>query len=334
MSALGERLLAGLVDGRLHSGEELAAQLDVTRTTIWNLVGELRDKGVDVESVDRRGYRLPGPVELLDAAPMRAAAGALGIALPEDLVVAFEVDSTNTALFDAAPLAGAEPRVLIAELQLAGRGRRGRSWLAPFGSGLTFSIGWSFVDTPPDFPALTLALGVAVVRELHAIGARAVGLKWPNDIVTADGKLGGLLTQARQESGAAAYAVAGLGLNVSLPEHVRARVVESGGVAPIDLGSCVDSPPSRNALAARLVNGLVTAFAEFGRSGFTTFVEDWHEFDRLRGHAVRIEQAHGHRDGIVRGIDRDGALLLESAGAIDRIVAGDVRVRPTPESAA
>jgi BirA family biotin operon repressor/biotin-[acetyl-CoA-carboxylase] ligase len=334
MSAMLERLLAHLVDGRLHSGEELAAQLDVTRTTIWNLVGELRDKGVDVASVDRRGYRLPEPVELLDADAMRAAAAELGMPLPRDLAVAFAVDSTNVELFDAAPHAHPEPRILFAELQLAGRGRRGRSWLAPFGSGLTFSIGWSFVDTPPDFSALTLALGVAVVRELSRIGARGIGLKWPNDLVATGGKLGGLLTQARQESGAATYAVVGLGLNVSLSERVRAQVVESGGVAPIDLGSCSDSLPSRNALAARLVSGLVRALEEFGRTGFTTFIDDWREFDRLRGQAVRIEQAHGPRDGVVRGIDRDGALLLESAGAVSRIVSGDVRVRLVPDTAA
>jgi BirA family biotin operon repressor/biotin-[acetyl-CoA-carboxylase] ligase len=334
MSALAARLLSRLADARLHSGEELAAELQVTRTTVWNLVGELRDKGIDVDSIDRRGYRLPAPVELLDATTMRAAAAARGVALPADLTVAFELESTNTELFDA-KRAQPGPSVLFAELQRAGRGRRGRSWLAPFGSGLTFSIGWPYVDTPPDFSALTLALGVAIVRELRSAGARAVGLKWPNDIVTADGKLGGLLTQARQESGAAAYAVAGLGLNISLPEGIRTRVVESGGIAPVDLRSAMDSLPSRNALAARLVHALVAAFAEVGRTGFATFIDDWHEFDRLRGHAVHIEQAHGPRDGIVRGIDRDGALLLESAaGAVDRILSGDVRVRLTPECSA
>jgi BirA family biotin operon repressor/biotin-[acetyl-CoA-carboxylase] ligase len=335
MSALAARLLARLADGRLHSGEELAGELDVTRTTVWNLVGELREKGVDVESVDRRGYRLPAAVELLDAAAMRAAAAAGGWTLPAALVVAFEVDSTNTELFAPASSVPAEPRVLFAELQRAGRGRRGRSWHAPFGSGLTFSIGWPFVDTPPDFPALTLALGVAVARGLRAAGARGVGLKWPNDIVTADGKLGGLLTEARQESGASAYSVAGLGLNLSLPQGAARLVVESGGVMPADLQSCMDMLPSRNALAARLVHSLVDAFEQFGRSGFAAFIDDWRELDRLRGCQVRIEQARGVREGTVRGIDPDGALLLESAtGAVERIVSGDVRVRISPERGA
>ena len=334
MSALGERLLASLIDGRLHSGEELAAQLSVTRTTVWNLVGDLRGRGIEIASIDRRGYRLPAPVELLDAGAMRAAAAEFGATLPDGLEIAFEVDSTNTQLFDATPVLPGEPRVLFAELQTAGRGRRERSWLAPFGSGLTFSVGWSFADTPPDFPALTLALGVAVVRQLRAAGATDVGLKWPNDIVAVAGKLGGLLTQVKQESGGPAYVVAGLGLNVALPEPVRARILAAGGAAPVSLGSCADALPSRNALAARLVHGLVAALAEFSRTGFATFAAEWVAFDRLQGHSVRVEQAHGHRDGVVRGIDRDGALLLETAETVERILSGDIRVRRLEETGA
>ena len=334
MSVLGERLLTRLVDGRLHSGEELAAQLAVTRTTVWNIVGELRSRGIGIESVDRRGYRLPAGVELLDAAAMRAAAADFGATLPGELEVAFEVDSTNTRLFALTPAPSAGPRVLFAELQTAGRGRRERSWLAPFGAGLTFSVGWSFAETPPDFPALTLALGVAVVRQLRAAGATHVGLKWPNDIVAAAGKLGGLLTQVKQEAGGPAYVVAGLGLNVALPDGVRARVVDSGGVAPVGLDSCAARLPPRNALAARVVHGLVSALAEFGRTGFATFAAEWLAFDQLQGQAVRVEQAHGHRDGVVRGIDRDGALLLETAGVVERILSGDIRVRRLAETGA
>jgi BirA family biotin operon repressor/biotin-[acetyl-CoA-carboxylase] ligase len=160
----------------------------------------------------------------------------------------------------------------------------------------------------------------------------AIGLKWPNDIVAAAGKLGGLLTQVRQEAGGPAYVVAGLGLNVTLPEQVRARIVEAGGVAPLSLTSCAAALPGRNALAARLVHGLVSALGEFGRTGFTTFAADWLAFDHLQGQAVRVEQAHGHRDGVVRGIDRDGALLLETAGVVERILSGDIRVRRLAET--
>jgi BirA family biotin operon repressor/biotin-[acetyl-CoA-carboxylase] ligase len=332
MSAQRVRLLGRLADGRLHSGAELAATLGVTRTTVWNVVGELRELGIAIESLDRRGYRLPAAVELLDAEAMRVAAQRVGSALPADLEIAFELESTNSTLFAATPFATAAPRVLFAELQTAGRGRRGRDWLAPFGSGLTFSIGWAYPDTPVDLSALTLAIGVAVVRELRASGAGGSALKWPNDVVCSSGKLGGLLTQVKQETGGAAHVVVGLGLNLRLPPELRTAVAASGGVAPIDLASCCEgSMPSRNALAARLVLQLVAAAQEFGRTGFASFLEDWMRFDSLRGVAVRVERADGKRDGIVRGIDRDGALLLETETGIDRIVSGDVRTRRLAE---
>jgi BirA family biotin operon repressor/biotin-[acetyl-CoA-carboxylase] ligase len=332
MSARRVRLLAQLADGRLHSGEDLATGLGVTRTTVWNVIGELRERGIAIESVDRRGYRLPAPVELLDAAAMRTAAAAAGEALPDALEVAFELQSTNAALFAATPFPTSAPRVLFAELQTAGRGRRGREWLAPFGSGLTFSVGWAYADTPVDLSALTLAIGVAVVRELQAAGAAGVALKWPNDVVTARGKLGGLLTQVKQESGGAAHVVTGLGLNLALPASLRSAVVASGGMPPTDLASCLDgSGAGRNSVAARLVVCIVAAARQFGRDGFESFAADWLRFDSLLGAPVRVERADGAREGIARGIDRDGALLLETSAGVDRIVSGDVRTRRLAE---
>ena len=139
MNRRHEALLALLADGALHSSADLAPRLGISRAAVSKLVGELRQHGVAVESVPRSGYRLPQPVELLDAGRIRGALDARGWPLADRLQVLFETGSTNTYLYDAPAPPPARPRVVFAELQQAGRGRRGRSWLAPFGSGLTFS---------------------------------------------------------------------------------------------------------------------------------------------------------------------------------------------------
>jgi BirA family biotin operon repressor/biotin-[acetyl-CoA-carboxylase] ligase len=334
MSPTAPRLLALLSDGSLHSGAQLAAQLRISRAAVWKLVGELRGTGVPLESLSRRGYRLTAPVELLDAARMRAAASERGRRLPDALEVHFLIGSTNEYLYTAPPPQPGVARVAFAELQSAGRGRRGRRWIAPFGSGLTFSIAWTFAETPADLPALGLALGVAVARVLHELGAQRIALKWPNDLLHDGRKLGGLLTQLRQEAGGAATVVAGLGLNVALPSAALATIGEAvaGSDQPAlpvtDLAAATPRGlPSRNVVAARLVVGLEDALREFAARGYAGFADDWTALDALRDAPVRIHQGAERLDGTARGTDRDGALLVESAGRVLRVFSGDVSVR-------
>lgn len=333
MSPTAPRLLGLLCDGSLHSGAQLAAALGVSRAAVWKLVGELRAAGVAIDSLSRRGYRLSAPVELLDAARMRAHACEQGRRLPDELEVHFLIDSTNDHLYAAPPPAPGAARVAFAELQSAGRGRRGRRWIAPFGSGLTFSISWTFAETPADLPALGLALGVAIAKVLSGLGAQRLSLKWPNDLLHDGRKLGGLLTQLRQESGGAATVVAGLGLNLALPDAARNAIeaVNSSdhpALAVADLaGATPQGVPSRNLIASRLVLGFEDALREFATVGFTGFAHEWAALDALRGAPVRVHQGSERFEGTARGTDRDGALLVESAGRVLRVFSGDVSVR-------
>jgi len=333
MSPTAPRLLGLLCDGSLHSGAQLAAALGVSRAAVWKLVGELRAAGVAIDSLSRRGYRLSAPVELLDAARMRAHACEQGRRLPDELEVHFLIDSTNDHLYAAPPPTPGAARVAFAELQSAGRGRRGRRWIAPFGSGLTFSISWTFAETPADLPALGLALGVAIAKVLSGLGAQRLSLKWPNDLLHDGRKLGGLLTQLRQESGGAATVVAGLGLNLALPDAARNAIeaVNSSdhpALAVADLaGATPQGLPSRNLIASRLVLGLEDALREFATVGFTGFAHEWAALDALRGAPVRVHQGSERFEGTARGTDRDGALLVESAGRVLRVFSGDVSVR-------
>ena len=137
-------LLVLLADGRLRSGEWLAKELKVSRSAVWKAVERLRALGVDVQALPRRGYRLSNPVELLDARRIRAELGPQRMAQLRTLELKFEVDSTNTRLLgNAAPPLG-QADACLSELQHAGRGRRGRRWIAPFGAGVALSVAWSF----------------------------------------------------------------------------------------------------------------------------------------------------------------------------------------------
>lgn len=329
MNDTGARLLRLLADGELHSGARLADALGVTRAAVWKSIGELREQGIEVSSHDRRGYRLATPVELLDEAALRRAATDAGLAWPAHVEVPFEITSTNEYLQAApAPPPGA-PRVVFAELQTAGRGRRGRGWVAPFGSGLTYSIGWTYAEMPAELSALSLALGVCVVRALRELGAVDVQLKWPNDVVHGHRKLGGLLLQMRSEAGGPAYVVAGLGLNLRLPAAARSRI-QAPGVTPVtDLTeACGSAPPSRIDVAARTAACMLEGLERFGREGFAPFAREWDAYDSLRDAPVTVLRHDGTLDGYARGVDAEGALRVETTpGQVERVHAGDVSLR-------
>jgi BirA family biotin operon repressor/biotin-[acetyl-CoA-carboxylase] ligase len=323
-----EDLLALLADGELQSGADLAAKLGVSRTAVWKLVGELRGHGVEVESLPRSGYRLPRPVELLDADSIRRSLDGRGWCLGACLEVLFETGSTNTYLYDAALPPPGEPRVVFAELQHAGRGRRGRCWLAPFGSGLTFSVGWTFADMPAGLPALGLAIGVGVAQALQAMGLADARVKWPNDLVWRRRKLGGLLLQVRAEAGGPASVVAGLGINVALPPGTRTSLDIPGAPPVTDLGEALgDGLPGRNELAATLAAAMLDTCDEFTRAGYAAFAPRWAALDALAGAPVRVAHADGGIDGEACGADADGALLVRVAGQVQRFYAGDVSLR-------
>ncbi len=337
MNETAERLVRLLSDGALHSGERLAQDLGVSRAAVWKIVGELRERGIPVESRDRRGYRLESPVELLDAGRLSAAARASGFAWPVACEVLFEVGSTNEYLHAAAaPPAGA-PRLVFAEHQTAGRGRRGRDWSSPFGSGLAFSIGWTFADMPAELSALSLAMGACVVRALRALGASDVGLKWPNDVVHRHHKLGGLLLQMRSEAGGPAYVVLGLGLNLRMPGVARAALESPFAMPVTDLAeACAPRPlPPRSGVAVQVAGTMLEGLRVFGRDGFAPFAQEWTGYDALRDAAVTVLRYDGPIEGRARGVGADGALLLETAtGMLERVHAGEVSLRRAGAKAA
>lgn len=316
-----------LADGAVHSGESLAAALGVSRAAVWKQVQQLDGWGLEVEAVPGRGYRLTRPLDLLDERALRSALPEAATARLRTLTVADEIDSTNEVLLAAPALPAGRMDACLAEFQTRGRGRRGRSWLAPFASGLCLSLSWTFRETPPQLSALSLAVGVGVLRALRALGVSGVGLKWPNDLLHALRKLGGILIELRAEAAGPAFVVIGLGLNVALPDAARAQVAASGlAVASLD-DFCV-AVPSRSRLAAAVIGELERVLTEFEVRGFAPFADEWRTADALASRPAFVMQGETRVDGLARGIDEDGALLLEVAGSNRRFVSGEVSLRP------
>jgi BirA family biotin operon repressor/biotin-[acetyl-CoA-carboxylase] ligase len=319
-------LLLLLADGRLHSGERLAQVLGVSRAAVWKGIERLRMRGIDIEAMPRRGYKLPSAVELLEERAVRTALADDGLNRLRSLDLQFDVDSTNTRLLAL----GAPPHgcadVVLTELQHAGRGRRGRHWVAPFGGSIALSMSWSFTDASRANPTLSLCVGVAIARALGRAGALGVGLKWPNDIWFDDRKMGGVLIEVRAEASGPAHVVIGVGLNVSLTPGMRAQI-EASGVKAAAVADACTAPPSRNFIAGAIIDALLSMLADFERDGFSGFREDWTALDALRDRPAQVLMGEAVVCGTARGVDAHGALRLERDGRLQEFVSGEVSLR-------
>jgi len=321
------RLLHLLADGRFHSGTELARALDVGRSAIWKHLQALDGLGVELVGVSGKGYKLQRPLQLLDRQHILDQLGPRAEALISELEIHPAIASTNGHLMELARHVPAAGRVCLAEYQTAGKGRRGRTWISPFGHNIYLSVLWCYQTGPGAIAGLSLALGVAVARALSRAGVQEVGLKWPNDIYWRGRKLAGILIEVSGESSGPCHAVAGLGLNLYLPER-QAEPIEQ---AWVDLRHIMGEEVmrQRNRLVALLLNEILPMLADFEQRTLQGFIDDWRNFDCMRGKAVNVligEQAFA---GIVRGIDDQGLLLLEDhAGRVRAFASGEVSFRP------
>jgi BirA family biotin operon repressor/biotin-[acetyl-CoA-carboxylase] ligase len=326
-SRLDYPLLLGLLaDGRLHSGEWLAKQLNVSRAAVWKGVERLRALSVEVQALPRQGYRLSNAVELLDARRLVAEIDPQRQRQLRTLELNFEVDSTNTRLLCVAPPPAGSADACLSELQHAGRGRRGRRWIAPFGTGIALSVAWTFSDGAGSLPGLSLGVGVAVARALERAGARGIALKWPNDIWFEERKIGGVLTELRAEASGPAHVVIGIGLNVFLPASAR-REIEAGGARVAAAADACAEAPSRNLVAGAILDELLSMLGQFEREGFAAFRDAWLALDALSGRPARVLLADKDICGTARGVDGEGALLLDTGDRVQRFMSGEASLR-------
>lgn len=237
-----------------------------------------------------------------------------------DIDVLASCDSTNAVLLARAETGAASGTVVIAERQTTGRGRRGRQWFASPGDSLCFSLLWRF--SPDTSPAgLSLAIGVAVARSLAKAGVPGLALKWPNDVLLDGRKLGGILVELLP--GAPHAAVIGIGLNLRLPAGMPDELRSTAAAL-----YRVDETTDPDAWYAALLIDLLGTLERFAGGGFAALRGEWMAHHAFQDIPVRLLSDFGPpQEGICRGVDADGALLLESDGRVERVLSGEISLR-------
>ncbi len=303
-----------------QSGEVIARELGVSRASVHGLLRDAASYGVRVQTVPGRGYRLTRPFEPLDE--VRLAAGLAPVGL--HVLCQPEVDSTNARLLALAAAGAPHGLLLAAEWQTAGRGRRGRDWRGILGAGLAFSLLWRFERPAAALSGLSLAVGVALVRAMRAMGAAGVGLKWPNDVLAGEDKLAGILIELTGDMLGPAAAVIGIGINVRAGEALSERV----GVPVADLEAACGQRLDRNAVLVEVARELAAVLNTFDRQGFAAFRSEWESLHVWQGRPVAIHAADGRVVyGRAAGVDAQGALLLDTGAWLTPILSGDVSLR-------
>jgi BirA family biotin operon repressor/biotin-[acetyl-CoA-carboxylase] ligase len=257
---------------------------------------------------------------LLNAEKINAQLSNLTSALISELEIFPFIDSTNNYLMSCAQTDAKLGCVCFAEMQTAGKGRRGRQWISPHGQNIYGSFLWRFHDAQA-LNGLSLAIGVGVIRVLKKFGIHHLGLKWANDIFSDGKKLGGILIEVSTHSNGSVSAVIGLGLNISLPQNldgIAQAYTDLNTVAP-------ELAINRNEIVAELLNELLPIAATFEKQGFAAYLDEWREVDCLFGKSATLFVGSQTINGIVQGINENGLLKLQREdGTIQTFASGEV----------
>ncbi|HCH23132.1 MAG TPA: bifunctional biotin--[acetyl-CoA-carboxylase] synthetase/biotin operon repressor, partial [Oceanospirillaceae bacterium] len=301
------QLLHLLADGHFHSGTELGERLQMSRAAVWKQLQGIEQLGLRVHRVRGKGYRLPEGLDLLDVEAIVRHKPSLAKVFTLELLMS--TPSTNRLLMQRQNDVGIHGQAVFAEVQTAGRGRLGRQWQSPFAEQLALSVGWEFAGGVAALEGLSLVVGLAVVDALTALGIKGAGLKWPNDVLLHGKKLAGVLLELSGDATGPCQVVIGIGLNVHLKD---CNLIDQPWTSLRQAGYQVQ----RNELAAALLDALAQWLPHFAAEGFASLQQDWvahHVYQDKEVHLLGLREA---QNGICRGVDAGGALLLEIAGEI------------------
>jgi BirA family biotin operon repressor/biotin-[acetyl-CoA-carboxylase] ligase len=321
-------LIAALADGRFHNGDELGARFNVTRAGIWKAMQKLEDFGLEVHSVRGKGYRLSEALTLLDANAILPHLSTANQARMHELEILQVIDSTNAHALrrvqeqTLAPGAG-QVYACLSEMQTAGKGRRGRQWVSPFGHNLYLSVLREFSSGAGGLEGLSLVIGIALVNALQEWGFPGLGLKWPNDVLCDNRKLAGILIEITGDVAGTCQVVIGIGLNLRLKAESM-HAVEQPWISLAQLGF---AQQDRNRLFGRILDRVLASLERFQAAGFSAFADDWNRLDVSAGRQVELSSPSGSVLGLGLGVDAGGALLLDTASGVRRFQGGEVTLR-------
>ena len=319
-------LLAFLeADGVPVSGDRLAKELGVSRVAIWSRLERLRASGYVFAASTRKGYALRSVPRHLDPALLDAHLRLLKVSPKVEFLA--EVDSTNSEAERRLAVGQEAPFAVFARTQKAGRGRLGRKWHSAPSGNLYLSLAFRPFIPPERLKPFTLWMGLALCAHVEKSLGLKLGLKWPNDLQSPDGrKVAGMLTEARLDADSVRELVFGVGLNLTgAPKDFPAELRATAGSLEAALGAPLDL----NREAAGVIAALFRAWEQFEEGTWSrSFRKLWSHHDVLAGKSVRVGLRGDPVAGVVDGIDDEGSLILRTGGGRRAIVSsGEVTLR-------
>lgn len=313
------------------SGQELCESLGVSRTAVWKAVRQLQETGYEIEALQNKGYRLLAAPDILTEPELSSLrrTGWLG----KKFYCYEEVDSTNTQAKRLAEEGAEHGSVVVAEIQTAGRGRRGHQWSSQGGTGIWFSFILKPDLMPAQAPMLTLVAAMAVGKALGRLPGIKPLIKWPNDVILSGRKVCGILTEMSAQIDYVNYIVTGIGINVKnqdFPEEVAsvATALEKEWLQGTEHGTKKEALPNRAALLEAVLEEFEHYYELYMQTrDVTLFLEEYHEYLANKDKQVKVLDPAGEYEGIARGINGNGELLVERGNSVIAINSGEVSVR-------
>jgi BirA family biotin operon repressor/biotin-[acetyl-CoA-carboxylase] ligase len=311
-------LLRLIQDGTFHSGEALGRQLGISRAAVWKQIQQLElQHHVAIHRVRGRGYRLAEPLVLLDHEKIDDNALHL-----ESVIVREVLDSTNAESLRLVANGLSAPFIVLAEQQLAGRGRRGREWVSPCAENIYYSLVLRLDQGARMLEGLSLVVGLATLRMLREAGIDAAGLKWPNDILVGNQKIAGILLELMGDPADICHVVIGIGINVNMAAGSNA--IDRPWTSLLLSTGCRHD---RNHLVSRLNGFLAYYLSQQSEFGFAVLLDEWEREHLWQGRQVVLSAGAEPVYGQVLGIHADGALRLLVDGREHRISGGELSLR-------
>ena len=309
--------------GQFVSGEELGRQLSISRTAVSKQIQKLRQSGYDIESTVSQGHRLRQLPDLLR--PEEVCPRLTTRILGSEIHYFTEIDSTNNEAKKCAVAGCPEGTLVITEAQQGGRGRLSRGWFSPTAKGIWMSVVLRPPFPPQEAPKCTLMAAVALNRAIREVAGIPCGIKWPNDILCNGRKLVGILTEMSAEMDAINHIVIGTGINVNIAaDEIPPELKEIATSILVEKGA----PVSRLDLLIRVLECLEELYLAVKESGFEAVLAAWRRESITLGRMVNVIAPDKSFQGKAINIDSDGALLVETEQGVERVLAGDVSIRP------
>ena len=309
--------------GQFVSGEELGRQLNISRAAVSKQIGKLRLEGYDIESTASLGHRLKQLPDLLR--PEEVCPRLTTQILGRELYYFSEISSTNDEAKKLANAGCPEGTLVITETQLGGRGRLSRGWFSPVAKGIWFSLVLRPPFPPQEAPKCTLMAAVALNRAIREVAGISCGIKWPNDILCNGRKLVGILTEMSAEMDAINHIVIGMGINVNFGvSEIPPDLKNIATSVSIETGA----PVSRIDLFIKVLEQLESLYIQVEATGFAAVLDAWRQESITLGRMVNVIGLDKSFVGKAIDIDAEGALLVETAQGVERVLAGDVSIRP------